>query len=108
MVQTPEHLIVRFLSNEATQEEQTKLFEWVTASADNQRVFYNRITAWEKPYRHEGEFNADHAWNLLNVKIDLENQKPVTVLKPHFTFLKIAAALLVLVCAAFLSWFLSR
>lgn len=66
----PINLIVRYLSNEASSDEQIQLFEWISLNAENQKRFNEFCEAWNKTYNHPEDFNEQQALHSLNTKID--------------------------------------
>lgn len=66
----PDHLIVRYLSNEATPAEQEKLFDWVSRSKENQRIFNEYVNLWSNTDKTNNSFNLDQALGKLNDRID--------------------------------------
>jgi transmembrane sensor len=67
---TSSELIVRYLSNEASAEEQTELFDWLHRSVDNQKLFNEYCELWSYSYKPDLPFNSEIALDKLNKKID--------------------------------------
>lgn len=99
---TPVHLIIRYLSNEATTDEQEQLFNWVALSSENQKIFNEWVNDWNK-VSSEGQlqFDLDYGLRSLNQKIDQIDQ-PIP--KSHSSLVwnkaAVAAAVLLLVTTA--------
>jgi transmembrane sensor len=90
--QIPTHLIVRYLTNEATDEEQEQLLEWVSSDIQNQKAFHEFSAAWEKRNPARPKFDLEKGRYLLNKKIE-----SIPVNASAFPWFKMAAALLLLV-----------
>jgi transmembrane sensor len=100
----PAYLIVRYLSNEATDEEQEHLLEWVSSDIRNQKTFHEFSAAWEKRNSARPKFDLEKGRQILNNKIE---NAPVNSLS--FPWFKMAAALLLLVlCSGAIILSLSR
>jgi ferric-dicitrate binding protein FerR (iron transport regulator) len=87
----PEELISRFLSGEATTEEQLALHEWVSASPLNQTLFQEYIDLWNMKGKNSPAFSAPIALQAINKRIDLSEKKG----GQSAYWLRIAASLLV-------------
>jgi transmembrane sensor len=102
----PETLIVRYLSNEATSEEQLQLFEWMSHDALHQKLFNEYCDLWGKSYKHPISFNTSEAMQRLQHRIAVEQasvEAPTTTV-----WLKIAASLLILFVTALSVYFLGK
>jgi transmembrane sensor len=66
----PDHLIVRYLSNEATPVEQEQLFDWVSRSPENQKVFNEYISLWSSQRNSADRFDLYKGLRNLNSRID--------------------------------------
>jgi transmembrane sensor len=66
----PEHLIVRYLTREATPTEQEALFDWVAANERHQQLFQEWVTAWEQKPPYNEAFQLSAALEKLNRRID--------------------------------------
>lgn len=106
MSHEPSHLIVRYLSNEATTEEQEELLDWVSASVDNQKIFHQYAVAWNQEEMRIPSFNKAGALQSLNARIDAIEHKPEPDARP--LWLKIAAAFTVLAVSAVVLWSVLR
>lgn len=67
----PVNLIVLYLSNEASSDEQIKLFDWISLNIENQKRFNEFCEAWNKNYTPLEDFNEQQALHALNKRIDL-------------------------------------
>lgn len=96
----PDHLIVRYLSNEATPAEQEKLFDWVSRSKENQKVFNEYVNLWSSQDNRIGKFNLEKGLKDLNSKIDVfeESEKKKTVFWNRWN---IAAAIVLLMVSGY-------
>lgn len=96
----PDHLIVRYLSHEATPAEQEKLFEWVSRSKENQRIFNEYVNLWSNTDKSGSTFNIERATRKLNVRIEEfeATEKKKTVFWNRWS---IAAAILLLMVSGF-------
>ena len=96
----PDHLIVRYLSNEASPAEQEQLFEWVSRSKENQKVFNEYINLWSSQQKPNTTFNLETGLHKLNQRIDAfedtENKKTV-----FWNRWNIAAAVILLIVSGF-------
>lgn len=97
----PDHLIIRYLSNEASAIDQEHLFDWVSRSQENQKVFNAYVAAWTKQTHTPDSFDLERALGRLNTKIDAyemqENKKTV-----FWNRWNIAAAVIFLITAGFI------
>jgi len=73
----PEHLIVRFLSNEATPAEQIALHEWVSQNAENQKVFNDFCAVWRHNFQSVPDFNPMAALHRMDARINEHSKKAV-------------------------------
>jgi transmembrane sensor len=94
----PINLIVRYLSNEASTDEQVQLFDWISISAENQKRFNEFCEVWHKNYSHPEDFNEQQALHALNSKID-KLSPPIVERKTNW--LKVASVVVVLTLATF-------
>lgn len=103
----PDHLIIRYLSREASAFEQEQLFEWVSRSKENQKVFNEYSAAWSKQEQEQSVFDSRNALRKLNDKIDAyetsENKKVV-----FWNRWNIAAAIAFMVIAGFVLYNTTR
>jgi transmembrane sensor len=103
----PTHLIVRYLSNEATAEEKKKLLDWVAEDASHHKVFLEWLTLWENKTPRLAEPDLSHALRQLNNKIDIyeEEEKKTRTL---FSWRKLAASIAVFLVAGIAIYLLSK
>lgn len=96
----PDHLIIRYLSNEASAIDQEYLFDWVSRSNENKRVFDAYVTVWSKQANGHHEFEAQPAMKKLNERINAyeSSEKVKTIFWNRWN---IAAAIILLIAAAF-------
>lgn len=66
----PDHLIIRYLSNEATPAEQEQLFDWVSQSPENQKVFNEYVSLWSAQRHVPEQFDLYKGLRNLNARID--------------------------------------
>lgn len=92
----PLNLIVRYLSNEASSDEQIQLFDWISLNVENQKRFNEFCEVWNKNYTHPEEFNEHQALHSLNNKID--SLAPIAEKKTNW--LKVAAIVGILALTA--------
>lgn len=97
----PDHLIVRYLSNEASAIDQEHLFDWISQSKENQKIFNAYVAAWSKQTRNPHVVDTERALGKFNQKIDayelLENKKIV-----FWNRWNIAAAVIFMITAGFI------
>lgn len=98
--QKPDHLIVRYLSNEATPDEQEKLFDWVSQNKENQKVFNEYVKLWSLQDKRKDRFSLETGLLKLNQRIDAYevSEKKKTVFWNHWN---IAAAVILLAVSGF-------
>lgn len=98
----PEHLIVRYLSREATPAEQEALFDWVAADVRHQQLFNEWVTAWEQKLPYNEAFHLSPALEKLNRRIDVYDQvltEPAEGRTVSLTWWKVAASLALFIAA---------
>jgi transmembrane sensor len=103
----PDHLIVRYLSREASASEQEQLFEWVSHSKENQKIFNEYSASWSKQEQEHPVFDFRQALRKLNEKIDAQE----TTEKKKIVFWNrwsIAATLALMMLAGFVLYVTSR
>lgn len=100
----PEHLIVRYLSNEATPAEQEQLFDWVSQNPENKKVFDDYVSLWSVRQNASRQFNVQSGLSRLNDRInDFEKQEQ----RKHafWNVWNMAAAIVLLVVSGFTLYF---
>jgi transmembrane sensor len=98
----PEHLIIRYLSREATPDEQEALFDWVAADERHQQLFHEWVTAWEQKLPYNKAFHLSPALEKLNRRIDAYDQaltEPAEARTVSLTWWKLAASLALFIAA---------
>jgi ferric-dicitrate binding protein FerR (iron transport regulator) len=101
-----DYLIVRYLSNEATPEEQERLFNWVADNKRNQKLFNEYISLWSNnPQEHA--FNVELGLEKLNARIDVfdEAEKKRSLFWNRWN---IAAAITLLIASGFVLFYMGR
>lgn len=94
----PEQLIVRFLSNEASSEEQIELFDWICKSSENQTLFNQYCEIWSKGYKSPLKFDVDSGLKQLHTRIDT-TEKAIRKSTAYNQWLTLAASLIILLLA---------
>jgi len=96
--QKPDHLIIRYLSNEASAIEQEHLFDWVSRSKVNQKIFNQYVSAWSAQLDRGERFNSTRALEKLSARINTHEkfQKTKTV---FWNTWNVAAAIVLLIVA---------
>lgn len=103
----PEQLIVRFLSNEASSEEQIKLFDWINESTANQILFHQYCEVWSNSYKSPLKIDTNAALDALTKRIESSER----VAESHSTkvvWWKLAAIFLLLIVAGASLFFYSN
>jgi ferric-dicitrate binding protein FerR (iron transport regulator) len=98
----PEHLIIRYLSREATSSEQEALFDWVAADERHQQLFHEWVAAWEQKLPYNKAFHLSPALEKLNRRIDAYDQaltEPSEARTISLTWWKLAASLALFITA---------
>lgn len=73
--------IHRYLTGQATKEEEKELLDWLKASPENRRIFFELKTIWNiRPAFNGGDTSqsVQHSLDLLNERINAENKKTFT------------------------------
>lgn len=104
----PEKLIARYLSNEATSEEQIQLFDWMSNNSEHQKIFNEYCELWNKQYKSVLTFNNHQALHKLTNKIDTHETHELLAPQrvPHWW--KVAAAVTLLLVATFSVFLLQK
>lgn len=101
-----EDLLVKYLANETDNEETLKVENWIQASDENKKQFEQFLLIWEQSLQltTPAAVNVDDAWQRMQQHIaQSENAKMVVPVKSFIqSWLRIAAAVLIVVCAG---WF---
>jgi len=92
----PTDLIVRYLSNEASTEEAEHLLNWVAADSLNQKIFADWMENWKREISTPDVFDLQHGLAILNERVD-EHEKETIKNKSSFTWIKIAASVMLLI-----------
>jgi transmembrane sensor len=92
----PEQLIIRFLSNEASTDEQDELFDWTNRDPKNQKVFQEYYSLWNKKGDAMPAFPVQRGLQKLNSRIDAFELETKKTLRPRLLWQKLAAAILLL------------
>jgi len=91
----PENLIVKYLSNEASEEEIDALYEWLASDSKNQKVLSEYIKIYDQRFENELAFNTNQGLDLLKSKVESTERKENKVI--NLTgFYRVAAAVLIL------------
>lgn len=94
----PSRLIIRYLSNEATEPEEEQLLEWVSRNRQNQEIFLELSEAWENKNHSFKHVDVIRSLRLLDARIDGDENKLEK--KAHLPWMKIAASVLLLISFA--------
>jgi transmembrane sensor len=96
------HLIIRYLSHEATVEEEEALIDWISRDTSHQKIFSEWVEIWNLRPPVDSSFNLTNALGRLNNRID------VSEAKSGLTLRNIAAAVLIVLTTGSLFFFSSR
>lgn len=102
----PEKLIVRYLSNEATSEEQIQLFNWMSNHAEHQKMFNEYCELWNNQYKSKLTFNNHQALHRLTKKI--EASESVAAVQSTHRWWRVAAAVTLLSVVTFSVFLLQK
>lgn len=95
----PENLIVKYLSNEATEEEIDELYIWLAESEKNQKLLTDYMNIYERSYENKITYNMEGRLKELK-----DRMRPTTAQKPVRTIrhwaLRVAASFLILATVA--------
>lgn len=100
-----EDLLIKYFSGDSSEEEQKVVEEWAGASDENMEEFQSFKDVWNltNPQR----FDAEKGWDRLSGKISqktIVKEMPVAPKEEKTYFLKIAAAVVILVVASVLTY----
>lgn len=96
----PTDLIVRYLSNEATTEEVEQLLNWIATDPAHQKIFSEWMENWTHGLSVPDSFDLQKGLRILNDRVN-EHEKD-TVNKNSFSWIKIAASVLLLISSTLL------
>lgn len=98
-----DELLMKFLLKESTEEENIKVKEWLNAADANKKHFTQLETIWQlsKTLHNESKVDEDLAWTKFKAKTETLKSKEAIVkpLKSKFSWLKIAAVLVIAIGA---------
>ncbi len=102
----PTNLIVRYLSEEATEQEKKELLDWVAEDISHQKIFQEWSASWEQASQSRSQFDLPSALQKLNYRIDVheEEQKKTRTL----SWQKIAASLAIFLAAGIAIYVLGK
>lgn len=102
----PTHLIVRYLCDEATEQEKKELLDWVAEDISHQKIFQEWSASWEHGTPGRSEFDLSSALQKLNHRIDVheEEQKKTRTL----SWRKIAASVAIFLAASIAIYILGK
>ncbi|HSZ72201.1 MAG TPA: FecR family protein [Cytophagaceae bacterium] len=100
-----DHLIVKHLTDQLSEEEKTMLFSWIAESEEHQIYYHDFLTVWEKssPLNIDYLPDTDASWMVLQKEIEQEQKQSFKM--PVFRsagFYKIAASLVLVIGLAYL------
>lgn len=101
MKEFPGELIVRYLSNQATDAEQEQLLQWVSEDVANQKLFHEFKEAWDREQQKLNRFDANAALGRVNTRIN-EHASARRIVQ--FPWVKIAASLLLVMLGTVALW----
>lgn len=87
-----------YFRGECTEEEIMQLNKWMKADSKNEELFYERLESWEREHSRLN-LNVEEDFRKLMKRIDAESPSKKFRTLTSISFLKIAAALALLVCA---------
>lgn len=70
MEEYPIELITRYLSHDATNEEQQQLLDWIAADPRNQQLFNEYAAAWNRSHVSNRKFSVEARLAKINLAID--------------------------------------
>jgi transmembrane sensor len=94
-----DELLIKFLLKESTADENMAVREWLALSETNQTDFaqFEKIWLASRDLNSKSDVNVDLAWNKFKSKVTA--QPVIKQLKPKYTWLRIAAILVVAIGA---------
>lgn len=102
-------ILVKYLLGEASDEEQVAVQGWVDSNAENKRYFEHFKLIWEQSEKLAAKSTVDEhaAWERFQQRIAQKENAPKVIALPRrqFTFMRAAAAILVLVFCGWLGYF---
>lgn len=102
MEQDPEHLILRILNGEASEEEQASLQQWLAQKPELQELYNSYLEIWNNSRRRKEFNNVSKNLALLNHKIDIyEKERKIQTL----TWAKVAASVIFLLATTASAYF---
>lgn len=99
-------LLVKYLLGEASETERSRIQQWLKESSDNKTQFYELKLVWEQSRNAlvSSTIDVEDAWGRFRQRIA---QKRVRLPVNNYKWLKIAAAMLVLLASASVVWFMT-
>jgi transmembrane sensor len=101
-----EHLIVRYLTDQISEEEKAMLFSWRKESLDNEAYYTEYAEVWERSLSTADYTpDTDASWKKFQLQIEQEPQRKPRYLMPVFRsagFYQIAASLVLVMGMAYL------
>jgi len=103
-------ILVKFMLGQATAEEQQAVGEWMAASADNEKYFRHFQLIWNqsRELASAGEPDENAAWARFQQRVNQPETKVVELGASRKPWLRIAAAVTLLIVAGTLAMFLFR
>lgn len=98
-----QHLIMRYLSKEASAIEEGELLDWVAKDPSNRQYFFELKEIWDNGQLSESEFDINRGFNRLNNAIDESEVKGRRLL-----WRKLAASIAILTVVSFTVYFFSQ
>lgn len=95
----PDNLIIKYLSNEASQAEIDQLYEWLSSDSRNQKILSDWMKSWDQQYKNQYSFDSKHGLILLDHKINGDKLDNVRPIKPMRIAWAVAASIALLITA---------
>lgn len=101
-----DELLVKYLLGESTQDEDTKVEQWISADGVNRKYYEDFKTIWDesKQISYSSNIDEELSWQRFHNRIQSVSADKVRVRSNAFSWLKIAAVFVIIAGAALLGY----